>query len=311
MQADSPTTSPSEGTVRSCSRVRPFLGLLLGIAVASTAATIIRFAQQHGNSLSIAAWRLVLASALLTPVVLATRRKELRRLSRRQWRNAILSGVLLGVHFGVWIPSVALTTVAASVLLVNTHPIVVALASARMVADRPSRRMVLALAIALAGAALVALGHAGDGRSHRLLGDLLALAGAIAVAGYFLIGRQLRVELSLLAYVWPAYTTAAVCLMAVLLVSGQEVLPHDPEGWVWVLLLALGPQLVGHSMLNWALRFLSATYVTLAGLLMPIGAALFAWWALGERPSIWAGAGAALVLTGVGMATQSERGAER
>jgi drug/metabolite transporter (DMT)-like permease len=305
MQSESVSGSPGGSARGSCARIRPFVGLLVGIVVASTAATIVRFAQQHAGSLSVAAWRLVLASAILTPLTLATRRAELRRLSRRQWRSAISSGLLLAIHFATWIPSVALTTVAASVLLVNTHPIVVALVSARMVGDRLSRRMVSALLIAICGAALVAMGHVNEG-AHRLLGDMLALAGALAVAGYFLIGRQLRAELSLLCYIWPVYTTAAAGLMATLLLSGQQVMPADLEGWLWILLLAIGPQLVGHTMLNWSLRYLSAPYVTLAGLLMPIGAALIAWWALGERPSIWAAAGAGLVLTGVALATKSE-----
>ena len=162
----------------------------------------------------------------------------------------------------------------------------------------------------LAGAWLITQGPAEEG-TDPLVGDLLALAGAVTVSGYFLIGRQLRTRLSLLAYIWPVYTAAAVGLMLTLLLSGQEVLPHNPEGWFWIALLALGPQLVGHTLLNWALRFLSATYVTLTALLMPVGAALLAWWLLGEVPSLWAAGGGALILAGVAVGTTSERkGAE-
>ncbi len=300
----------SSHTSSSRPAARAYLGLLLGVAVASTAAVTIRTAQQHANSLTIAAWRLVFASLLLTPLTLATRRSELRALTGREWRNAILSGLLLGVHFAAWIPSVGLTTVAASVLLVNTHPLIVALVSRRLVGARLGRGMVLALFTTLAGAWLITQGHAEEG-TDPLVGDLLALAGAVALAGYFLIGRQLRARLSLLAYIWPVYTAAAVGLMLTLLLSGQEVLPHNPEGWFWIALLALGPQLVGHTLLNWALRFLSATYVTLTALLMPVGAALLAWWLLGEVPSLWAAGGGALILAGVAVGTTSERkGAE-
>ncbi len=303
-QPVSRSVEATNGSTRS--GVLPFVGLLLAVLVASTAATIIRMAQQHAGSLSVATWRLILGSAMLAPLALATRRAELRGLSRREWRSAILSGILLGAHFAAWVPSVALTTVAASVLLVNTHPIVVAIASRRIVGERLPSGMVIALLTASAGAVLVALGHTGDG-SHRLLGDLLALAGGVTVAGYFLIGRQLRGRLSLLAYVWPVYTAAAATLILILLLSGQEVLPRDGEGWLWILLLALGPQIVGHTLLNWALRYLSAIFVTLTALLMPIASTLFAWWLLGERPAGWAIAGGALVLAGVAIATRSER----
>jgi drug/metabolite transporter (DMT)-like permease len=296
--------SPSSGR-----DLRPYLGVGLGVATASTAAILIRLAQVEAHSLVIAAWRLALATLILTPITLSTHRPELRGLTRRDWSNALASGLLLAIHFGTWITSLAYTSVAASVVLVSTYPIFVGLASHLLLRERLSRKMVVALLVATAGSMLIGLGDLGDS-PHRLWGDVLALVGGISGAGYFLIGRRLRARLSLLAYIFPVYGTAAVGLMAVMLASGLPRVPQQPQTWLWILLMALGPQILGHSSLNWALRYLSATYVTIATLAEPIGSALLAWWLLGERPALWAVAGGALTLAGIAVASHTERPAE-
>lgn len=288
---------------------RLYLGVGLGVMTVSTAAILIRLAQVEAHSLVIAAWRLTLATLILSPIVLSTRRSELRRLTRREWGSTLASGLLLALHFATWITSLAYTSVAASVVLVTTQPLFVGLASHLLLRERLARGMVVALILATAGGILIGLGDLGEG-THQLWGDALALVGAIAAAGYFLIGRRLRARLSLLAYVFPVYGTAALTLMAVMRISGFPALPHRPQTWASLLLLALGPQVLGHSSLNWALRYLSATYVTLAMLGEPIGSTLLAWWLLGERPSPWAVIGGALILAGIAVASHAERPAE-
>ncbi|MDY6876331.1 MAG: DMT family transporter [Chloroflexota bacterium] len=285
----------------------PYMGVGVGVLTVSTAAILIRLAQAEAHSLVIAAWRLTLATLVLTPIALATCRSELRTLTRREWISVLVSGLLLALHFATWITSLAYTSVAASVVLVSTNPLFVGLASHLLLRERLSRGMTIALVIATAGSALIGLGDLGMG-IHQLWGDVLALLGAMAVAGYFLIGRRLRKRLSLLAYVFPVYGTAALVLMAVMLVAGLPALPQRPQTWLWLLLMALGPQILGHSSLNWALRYLSATYVTIATLGEPIGSALLAWWLLGEQPSPWAVAGGGLILAGLVVASQTERG---
>jgi len=289
--------------------VRAYLGVGLGVTTVSTAAILIRLAQAEIPSLAIAAWRLTLATLILAPIALVMRRSELRTLTRREWGSAVVSGLFLAVHFATWIASFAYTSVAASVVLVSTSPLFVGLASYVLLRERLSRGMVTAFIVAIAGSLLIGLGDLGEG-TNRLWGDVLALVGAVAAAGYFFIGRRLRVRLSLLAYVFPVYGTAALVLMALLLLSGLPVVPHHPQTWLWLLLMALGPQILGHSSLNWALRYLSATYVTLATLGEPIGSTLLAWWLLGEQPSPWAVVGGVLVLAGITFASRAERPAE-
>jgi drug/metabolite transporter (DMT)-like permease len=289
--------------------VRPYLGVGFGVVIVSTAAILIRLAQAEVHSLVVAAWRLTLATLILTPFAVVKVRSELRTLSRREWGSALLSGLLLAIHFGTWITSLALTSVAASVVLVWTNPIFVALASHLFLGEPLTRRMAVGLAIGIAGSVVIGLGDLGQG-THRLVGDALALVGAITGAGYFLIGKRLRARLSLLGYVYPVYGTAAVVLMLVMLASGLPRVPQRPGTWLWLTLMALGPQILGHSSLNWALRYLSATYVTLATLFEPIGAALLAWWLLGERPTLAAAVGGLLVLSGIAVASTAERGTQ-
>jgi drug/metabolite transporter (DMT)-like permease len=201
--------------------------------------------------------------------------------------------------------SLSLTSVAASVVLMTTHPIFAALGSYLLLDEPLERRMIVALAVAVFGSAIIALGDLGKG-SHQALGDLLALAGGISVAGYFVIGRRLRARLSLLGYIFPVYASAAAILLLTLLVSGVPQVPERPGTWLWLGLMALGPQILGHSSLNWALRYLSATFVTLAILGEPIGSTLLAWWLLGERPSGWAVAGGLLIFAGIVLASRAE-----
>jgi len=267
---------------------------------------LIRLAQLEAHSLVIAAWRLLLATLILAPITLATRRAELHGLTRREWASALLAGLLLALHFATWITSLAYTSVTASVALVSTSPLFVGLISHLLLRERLSREMAGALLVTMTGSILIGLGDLGAS-THRLWGDVLALVGAMAGAGYFLIGRRLRARLSLLAYVFPVYGIAAAALAIIMLASGFPALPHRPQTWGSLLLLALGPQILGHSSLNWALRYLSATYVTIATLGEPIGSTILAWWLLEERPSLWAVAGGALILAGIAVASYAER----
>lgn len=281
----------------------PMLALVVGVLAASTASPIIRLAQAEVNSLAIAAWRLTLASLILAPITLATRRDELRNLARGDWLLMVGSGVLLAVHFATWISSLAYTSVAASVVLVSTSPLFVGLGSYLLLKERLSRSLVIGLIVAIAGSIIIGLDGLGEG-THRMTGDLLALAGALSVAGYFLVGRRLRARLSLLAYVFPVYSVAAVTLMAVASLARVPLSGYPSLHWLWLLLLALGPQITGHSSLNWALRHLPATYVTLAVLGEPIGSSVLAWLILREVPSLLTLIGGAVVLVGIAIASR-------
>lgn len=287
-------------------RIPPVLGLVIGVLAVSTASTFIRLAQASIPSLAVAAWRLTIASLLLAPLALTRCRAEWRALSRRQWGWAIASGVILAIHFYTWITSLELTSVAASVVLVTTAPLFVAVISHFVLDERLTLPVIIGLVVALVGSIVIGVGDLSGG-GHQLAGDGLALIGAVAVALYMLIGRSLRARLSLLGYIFPVYGTAALTLMSLALLSGTPLTGYPSRVWLWLALMALIPQIVGHSSLNWALGHLPATYVSLSVLLEPIGSTLLAWLILAEPPTWAAVIGGALILAGVVIATLRKR----
>jgi drug/metabolite transporter (DMT)-like permease len=283
--------------------VPPRLALLTGIASVSTASIFIRYAQTDAPSLSIAAFRLALAALILLPIALLRHRREMAELRASDWGWMLAAGIFLAIHFATWITSLAFTSVASSVVLVSTSPLWVAL-FARLFLDEPlTRSIITGLGLALGGSMLISFAESQSGSSPRpLLGAILAICGALAVSGYWLIGRRLRRRLSLIPYVTPVYGIAALILMAIALLFHQPLTGFKTTTYGWLILLALIPQLLGHTSFNWALAHLPAGYVAIATLGEPIGAVILAFLFLGEVPSLVKTTAAVLILTGIFLA---------
>lgn len=287
--------------------VPPALGLAMGVLAVSAASIFIRFAQNAGApSLVIAAGRLVVASAVLLPIALARHRGELRALAPRDWAAAAVAGAFLAAHFAAWITSLGLTSVASSVALVTMSPIFVAAGSRVFLGELIARNVALGMLVAVAGGLVVGVGPAlaggaPAGGADTALGNALALAGAVALAPYLLIGRRLRAKLSLIVHVTLVYGAAAVVMLAVLLGLGLPVLGYSPEAYAWMALVGLVPQLLGHSAFNWALGYLPAAYATIPSLGEPIGSTLLAVALLGEPLPATTVAGGALIVLGIGL----------
>ena len=283
------------------------------VLAVSTAAILIKFAQQDVPSLTIAALRLVFASLTLAPLA-ARRRAELNGMARRELGFALLAGLFLALHFATWISSLAFTSVASSVVLVTTTPLWVALVSPFALKEPLKREAVFGLALALVGGIIVGLGDACGGwdklvcppwdeffmlKGQALFGNFLALVGAWMAAGYLLIGRRLRAKLSLTTYTFVVYGAAALGLAAAMFAAGQSPFGYSPLAYLWLLALALIPQLLGHSTLNWALRYLPASFVSIALLGEPVGSTVLAYFLLGETPTPLKLVGMGLILTGI------------
>lgn len=292
------------------SRTRLLLSLSVGVVAISCAAILIRFAQAEDvPSLSIAAWRLSFASAVLLPYAWATHREEIHDLSRRETGLVAASGVFLGLHFATWIASLGYTSVASSVVLVSMGPVFVGLGSWIFLQERPSLLMALGILLAVAGSIVISWGDLGQGQDH-LLGDLLALTGAIMIAGYLMIGRKVRARRSLPTYIALVYGVAMVTLIILIILTRQPMFGFSPAAYAWMLALGLVPQLIGHSTLNWALRHLTATYVSIITLAEPIGAGILAYLFLDEALTRATAIGGFLVLTGIYLASRAELPAE-
>lgn len=275
----------------------------MGIVAVSTAATLIRVAD--APALAIAAYRMVFASLVAVPgALLVTRGRP--GVERRDDRLRLaLSGALLAAHFALWIASLERTTVASSVVLVTTSPLWVGLAAPFVLGERVSRHLYAGIGLAFVGAAVIGGGDLVLGED-ALVGDLMALGGAIAAAAYFLIGRNVRPRVSLLVYVAWVYGIAALVLVCASLVTATPMTGFDPRTWMAMALLGLVPQILGHSSFNWALRRLSATFVAGAVLGEAVGSTLLAWAILGEAPPATAIVGGAMVLAGLVVAARAE-----
>ncbi len=290
--------------------VPPLVGLLFAILAVSTASVMIRLAQQDMPSLLIAAGRLGLATLILAPFAWR-RRGEIGALAPRALALLALSGLFLAVHFAAWISSLAYTSVASSVVLVSTTPLWVALFAPLFLGERLPRPVVVGLVVALLGSVLVGGQEGGFSlelvRGRALFGNLLALAGALAACGYLLVGRRLRAGLSLVSYTFLVYGTAALALWLGVAVAGLPVGGYAPGSYLLLLALALVPQLLGHSTFNWALRYLSAAYVSVSMLGEPVGTVILAYVLLQEAPTPLELVGGILILAGIFIASRAER----
>lgn len=266
----------------------------------SWAAIFVRLAD--APPLAVAAWRLALASAPLL-VMNAVRRAP--PLPRGELPTLVLAGVALALHFGTWISSLALTTVASSVALVTTQPVWVALLSALWLKERPRPLTLAGMAVALAGSVVIA--GTDFGTSPRALwGDALALLGAVFAAVYLVIGRRVRERVELTRYIGVVYPVAAVGLLAAAALAGAPLYGYPAQTWLFLAALALVPQLLGHSLLNWALKHTSAGLVSIAILGEPVFSTLLAVPLLGEVPGPARVVGGVVVLVGVALAVRGE-----
>ncbi len=298
----------------------PF-AIITAILAVSTASIFIRFAQREAPSLVIAALRLTFASLILAPLALTRHRVELRALTRSDLLLGLLSGVFLAIHFATWISSLEYTSVASSVVLVSTGPLWVALLSPIFLKEPLSRPVLLGMLLALLGGTIIGLGDSCqlDGglvcpsllqfvQGKAFFGNFLALVGAWAVAGYLIIGRKLRAGMSLVPYIFVVYGIAALILLGIMFAAGQHPTGYSPLTYIWMLLLALVPQLIGHSTYNWALRYLPAALVSITTLGEPVGSAILAYFILSEAPTLLTILGGVLILAGIYLASRIKKG---
>jgi drug/metabolite transporter (DMT)-like permease len=266
------------------------LGLAVAVLAVSWGAPLARVTA--AAPLAVAMWRMTLATGLLLPVAAASGSLAV---PARHRPAALLSGLLLGMHFGLWIPSLWLTSVSASVVLVTTGPLWVLLLSPRFLGARIAGRNVVSFALALIGVVTIV---GGDFRlsPRALVGDVMALGGAACAAGYLIVGKRLRREVPLAGYLTVVYGGAALTLVAAVVAFRVSPWPTATIAWLPLLGMAIGPTLVGHTLLNWALAHLEAYRVNLAVLLEPVLASLWTWLFLGEAPPLHVVPGAALVL---------------
>lgn len=252
-------------------------------------------------------YRLLYATLILAPFAWWKARDELRAMPRRDLLALCAVGAVLAVHFAAWITSLDLTSVAASVVLVTLHPVFVAFVSKRLFGEGVGPLGWLGVLVALAGGVVIVAGDLAAPRSLR--GDALALLGALAAAIYFLSGRSYRKRLSLLAYVMPVYASAALVLAALTFLPapyGGPVLGLPPGEHALFLALAIVPMILGHTVLNWALKYVTAPIIATTIVGEPVGSTILAVLILHQAPPATALVGGIVVLVGIAIVATVE-----
>lgn len=283
---------------------RPLIGLAVAILAISTGAILVRFSE--APSAVAAFYRVLFTTLPLLPVAVWKYREEFGNISRRDLAFATLSGLALAVHFATWFESLEWTSVAASVTLVQSQPLFVALGAWLLLREHITRRMTLGILIAVLGMATMSMGDFLGGvlvGPNPLLGNGLAVVGAVMAAGYVLAGRSLRQRVSLVPYVVVVYGVCTVCLLVISLLQGGPLTGYPPREWLIFLGLAAGPGLLGHTVINWALAHIESSVVSVSMLGEPVGATILAAVFLSEAPTGYTLLGGAVVLLGIALTT--------
>ena len=275
----------------------PNVALLISIVAVSTASILIRMSDSA--PLAIASYRLIFSTLILLPFFIGFGSFEkLRSISRKDLLNLVAVGIVLALHFGSWITSLNFTSVSSSVIFVHVDPIFVAAVSHFLYGERIDRQTLLGIAIAFVGATIIALGDASIGETN-LYGDFLALIGALMLGLYILSGRRIRQSLDLVTYVTPVYATSAVVLTLGGIATGTRMVSLPLREYLLFFVIALVPMIFGHTVYNWALKYVEAPIVSISLLGEPVGATILAHLFLGEAPSALSLVGGAITLSGI------------
>jgi drug/metabolite transporter (DMT)-like permease len=283
------------------------LVLTVGIIAISFAAIFIKLIGDV-HPVIITVWRLLIASALVLPLGAVLLRRRLVEVMVIHSGKLLMASLFLSLHFIVWIASLFYTSVASSVVIVCTNPVWVGLFSF-FLGERPGKNAVIGIILTVAGGIIIGWGDFTIS-PRALFGDLLALLGAFMATGYLLAGRRIRSQLTILEYIVPVYSMAAVIALLIGVLLGLPLSGYSGEQYLLFAALAVVPQLIGHTAFNWALGFLSATVVAVVILGEPVGSTLLASVILGERLTVAKVLGALIIMAGITIALWPARKVE-
>jgi drug/metabolite transporter (DMT)-like permease len=258
----------------------PKVALFIGVIGISTSAIFVRLADDAPAGI-IAFYRLLFAVIIMAPFVFYSYRDELKSISRKHWLLSAIAGVFLALHFILWFESLNHTSVASSVVFVSVQPFFAFLGTYFLFQERFSYGAIISMIIALFGSIIIGWGDFQLGEA-AFFGDILAILGAVAITGYFLIGQSARKKLSLIPYTFIVYGVASITLFIYNVGLQHSFIGYSSTSWWSFLALAIIPTFFGHSIFNWSLRWLSTATVSMAGLLEPVGATILAYFILDE-----------------------------
>ncbi|MFH2035348.1 MAG: DMT family transporter [Candidatus Zixiibacteriota bacterium] len=281
-----------------------YITLLIATIAVSWAAIL--FKLSGAEPLPAAFYRLFIAVVILAIPALPKFIKSWPVLTHKDKWLLLFSGLALGLHFATWVTSLFFTTIANSALIVSTNPVWVLVLEAVFLKSKIKRSAIIGMIIALAGIVIISQTDISL-ESDYLIGDLLALIGAILAAVYLLLGRILRAKIDNLSYIFPVYLIAAITLLLISLVYGENLTVYPAKTWFYFLLLAIVPTILGHSLYNWLLKYIQAHIIAITILGEPVGTIILAMIILHQIPSLWAILGGILILIGIYIVLKKRR----
>jgi len=259
----------------------PYLAVVIGVISISTSAVLVKLATEAPAAI-IANYRLLLAVIMMIPIVILKYRHEFKYIQNKDWLLSTCAGVFLAFHFILWFESLNYTSVASSVVLVTMQPIFAFLGTFLFFKERFSAGAIISMLIALLGSFIISWGDL-QLSSTALFGDILALLGAIAMTAYFLSGQKARKRTSLVTYTFIVYGMSSLTLILYNIILQNNFFGYPKDHWMIFLALAIIPTFLGHTLFNWALRWLSTATISMGTVFEPVGASLLAYIILGER----------------------------
>jgi drug/metabolite transporter (DMT)-like permease len=285
-------------------KINPYLLLAIGVISVSTSAILVKVSSAPAGVLAF--YRLFFTVLLMSPVFFLNYVKELKVITRRDWAFSIIAGIFLAFHFILWFESLNFTSVASSTVLVTLQPLFAFIGAYLFFQEKLTGKAVISALLAVMGSFIISWGDFKISGT-ALWGDILALLACALVTGYLLFGQTIRKRLSLITYTYLVYAISAVVLLFYVLIRGESLGPYPEEDWIYFLLLAIVPTLLGHSLFNWSLKWLSTSTISMAILFEPIGASILAYWLLAEKILLTQVIGGMIIILGVTLFLMEER----
>ena len=276
--------------------IHPYIPIIIGVISVALSVIFVKLATADAGV--IAFYRMLFSVLLMLPIFLLKYRKELLKLGKKDWVFSTIAGVFLAFHFILWFESLNYTSVASSTVLVTLQPIFAFVGTYFFFKEKLSFKIILSALVAIAGSVIISWGDF-KLSGTAFYGDMLALIACALITTYLLFGQDVRKRLSLITYTFVVYTISTITLFFYVLIKGESFGPYPESDWFWFIMLALIPNLLGHTLFNWALKWVSTNVISIAILFEPVGAAILAFYVFHETLTTTQIIGGLIVMAGI------------
>lgn len=276
--------------------IHPYIPIIIGVISVALSAIFVKLTTAEAGV--VAFYRMFFSVLLMLPIFLLKYRWEVSMFKRRDWVYSLIAGIFLAFHFIFWFESLNYTSVASSTVLVTLQPIFAFAGTYFFFKEKVSIKAILSAVVAISGSVIISWGDFKVSGS-ALYGDILALIGCAFITAYLLFGQDVRKRISLITYTFIVYSISTLTLFLYVVIKGESLGPHPSADWFWFIMLALIPNLLGHTLFNWAVKWVSTNVISIAILLEPVGASILAYYVFHETLSASQITGGIIVLMGI------------